>query len=213
MSKVKAVIFDLDGTIADSKKTIYGVFQRLFADFGLPVPKTREVARLEALGRAKIIKELLPPRKRGDAKLRARMDERCSVIAREAFVRIKPMKGAKELLEFLKRMKVKVAIATNRGSTAPELLVALGLAKYFDVTVTARHVKNPKPHPEPLLLALRKLGVRREEALFVGDSGVDLRAGRAAGIKTVLLTKKGSGIGKRRIRSLLGLKPLLGIGK
>lgn len=210
MAKVKAVIFDLDGTIADSKKTIYGVFQELFADFGFPVPKTREIARLEAFGRAKIIWELLPPGKRGDAKLRKRMDDRCSVIARKAFVRIRPMEGAGEVLRFLKRKKVKIAIATNRGSTAPELLEVLGLAKYFDAIVTARHVKNPKPHPEPLLLALRRIGARREDALFVGDSGVDLQAGRAAGIKTVLLTKKGSGIGKRRIGSLAGLKPLLG---
>ena len=210
---MKGVIFDLDGTIADSTETIYEIFQALFADFGFPTPSRRSIRKVEAFDRARIIWELLPPEKKGDKELKGRMDERCSVLAHEAFARIKPMKGAKELLRFLKRKKVKVAIATNRGNTAPELLRALGLAGYFDAMVTARHVKNPKPHPEPLLLALREIGVRGNDALFVGDNGVDLQAGRAAGIKTVLLTKRGSGIGKLRIRSLLGLKPLLGIGK
>jgi len=213
LTKIKAVIFDLDGVIADSKETIYEVFQRLFDDFGFRVPSKKEIARFEAHGRARIIEELLPPGKREDAGLRRRMDERCAVIAGEVLVKIRPMGGAEDALRLLKKNKVKVALATNRGSTAPKLLGLLGLAGYFDAVVNAKQVKKLKPHPEPLLLALKRLGVGQEEAVFVGDSGVDLAAGRAAGIKTVLLTKREAGSGVRRIRSLAELGPLLGIGK
>ena len=190
MTKFKAVIFDLDGTLADSKETIVEVFRRLFTEFGFPTPTGAEIRDVEAFGRARIIELILPREKRGDEELRARMLERCSVLARELLVKIKPVKGAAETLEWLKKRGVKIALATNRGSTTDELLRLLGLLDYFDVVVTAEHTKNPKPHPEALLLAVKKLGVKPEEALFVGDTAVDLAAGNAAGIKTVLLDKE-----------------------
>lgn len=206
---IRAVIFDLDGTLVDSNEVIIEVFQELFAEFGFPVPDAEAVRAIESAGRARIVEGLLPGEKRGDGELMARMDTRCSVLAREALVRIRPMGGAREILEFLRGRGMKVALATNRGSTTADLLGILGLAGFFEVVVTARHVANIKPHPEPLLLALERLGVGREEALFVGDNEVDLRAGRAAGIKTVLLTKEEAGDGVERVGSLLELKPLL----
>ncbi len=187
---IKAVIFDLDGTLADSKPTIIRMFQMLFVEFGFPKPSARRVAKLEPFGRRKVIEGLLPTGKRGDAKLLELMSERCGVIGNELLAEIRPMRGASESLSFIKGRGLKVAVATNRGQTTKRLLELLGLVGYIDAVVTSVDVTEHKPHPEPLLLALRKLGVTREEALFVGDSKVDLQAGAAAGIKTVLLTKR-----------------------
>jgi len=190
LTEIKAVIFDLDGTLADSKETIVELFQRLFTEFGFPTPTPARILEIEQFGRRRIIELILPEEKRGDGELRARMFERCGVLAREVLVKIKPAKGAGETLAWLKKRGVKVALATNRGSTTEDLLRLLGLRGYFDAVVTSEHVRDPKPHPESLLLALERLGAKPGEALFVGDSGVDLEAGRAAGIKTVLLDKE-----------------------
>jgi pyrophosphatase PpaX len=59
-----------------------------------------------------------------------------------------------------------------------------GLTRHFDLIVAPEDVENPKPHPEPVLFALGKLGVEAGEALFVGDSPHDIAAGREAGTYT-----------------------------
>jgi pyrophosphatase PpaX len=59
-----------------------------------------------------------------------------------------------------------------------------GITEHFDVVVTPEDVENAKPHPEPVHLALSRLGVPPEEALFVGDSPHDMAAGREAGTRT-----------------------------
>lgn len=62
---------------------------------------------------------------------------------------------------------------------------ACSWTQYFDVTVALGDTKESKPHPEPMLAACAKLGVKPEECLCVGDSPFDLQSGRSAGAKTV----------------------------
>lgn len=61
---------------------------------------------------------------------------------------------------------------------------ALQLSKFFDLAITGDDVENPKPHPEGILKALGTLGVKKDEAVFLGDSNADIKAGKAAGIRT-----------------------------
>jgi pyrophosphatase PpaX len=70
-----------------------------------------------------------------------------------------------------------------RGGALKGLRLA-GLEAAFDVVVGADEVTNPKPHPEPVLLALERLGRRPADAVFIGDSRHDIECGRAAGVKT-----------------------------
>jgi len=205
---IKAVIFDLDGTIADSEHIMGELYGRLFEEFGFPRPGMEEILKVIAHGGKRIVLELLPPDRKDDVELRERMSVRCGEISHDLLPKIRPMEGAAELLAELKHRGIRVAVATNRGSTTGELLELLGFSGHVDVTVTAKQVKNMKPHPEPLLLALKQLGTRPEEALFVGDNEVDLEAGNAAGIKTVLLTKRR--VPGLRIAKLHELVPLLG---
>jgi pyrophosphatase PpaX len=70
-----------------------------------------------------------------------------------------------------------------RGGALKGLRLA-GLEMAFDVVVGSDEVTNPKPHPEPVLLALERLGRRPADTVFIGDSRHDLECGRAAGVKT-----------------------------
>lgn len=204
---VKAVIFDLDGTIVDSMGTILRTFQRVFKEEGMAVPEPEKIAAVFGRGGRGIVLELLGPERSRDAVLVERLTVRQREISNETLNEIGVMEGAEETLRALKERGIKVAVATNRGPSTEKLLDMLGLSEYFDVVVTARHVRNIKPHPEPLLTALDLLGVKPEEALFVGDSDIDLQTGKAAGIKTMLLTK--DNVREQHIGSLLELKALL----
>jgi phosphoglycolate phosphatase len=59
------------------------------------------------------------------------------------------------------------------------------LAKYFDVIVTGQSAEHTKPYPDPILFAAKKMNVKPEECLMVGDTTVDMRAGKSAGAQTV----------------------------
>ena len=92
----------------------------------------------------------------------------------------------KETLEQLKAQGIKLAVVTSKKP--PMLrrgLDCLQLTPYFDATVALGDTKESKPHPEPMLAACAKLGVKPEECLCVGDSPFDLQSGRSAGAKTV----------------------------
>ena len=85
-------------------------------------------------------------------------------------------------MDLLNRIRppLKTAIATNRTDTMHRLLEEFGLENHFDMVVTSLDVTRPKPHPEPLQKILKHFGLGPEDALYVGDSGVDAQAAAAA---------------------------------
>lgn len=99
--------------------------------------------------------------------------------------------GAISLIQYIKSKGIKVAICTNNSSyTSLSILKELNLLSLIDVIVTRDDVERLKPYPDPLLLVCSKLNISTSEALFVGDSLVDLLAAKAAGIKFVFLLKE-----------------------
>jgi pyrophosphatase PpaX len=96
--------------------------------------------------------------------------------------------GVRELLETLKERGYTLAIVTSRlPSTTTEGLEKYGLSACFDLIVTCDDCKKFKPDPEPVLIALEKLGKKPEEALMVGDTLNDILCARRAGVKSVLV--------------------------
>ena len=98
--------------------------------------------------------------------------------------------GLMELLEIL-RPRVGLAVATNRSNTIGEVLKRHGLESYFDIVVSSLDVKNPKPHPESLLMILRHFEIGPDQAVYVGDSLVDLQTAESAGVPFVSYKNKG----------------------
>jgi pyrophosphatase PpaX len=98
---------------------------------------------------------------------------------------VRPYEGVVEAVRALKRRGRPLGLVTSKmRSGAMRGLVRASLDDAFDVVVGADDVTHPKPHPEPVRLALERLGVPASDAVFVGDSRHDLVAGRAAGVKT-----------------------------
>jgi HAD superfamily hydrolase (TIGR01509 family) len=94
------------------------------------------------------------------------------------------MRREEGLIETLTALKGKVelAICTNRAASMDMIIEDFGLEGFFGCVITAGKVTNPKSHPEPLLKVLEHYGITPVEALFVGDSAVDMQAAAAAGV-------------------------------
>ena len=98
---------------------------------------------------------------------------------------VRPYHGVVEAVRALHRGTNVLGLVTSKmRSGAVRGLRIAGLEDAFDVIVGSDEVTHPKPHPEPVLLALERLGATPESAVFIGDSRHDLECGRAAGVKT-----------------------------
>ena len=178
--RYKGILFDLDGTLLDTNELIIKAFQHtvgvhyerevdsdiIRAFFG----KTSKAA-LEFLGPDKV------------EEMTATLREYQSIHHDQL---AKVFTGVREAIQELYDAGVVLGIVTSKKSnTAMRGLKLFNMDKYFSVVVTADQCQNTKPHPEPVELALAKLGLTSQECLMVGDSPFDILSGRGAGVKTV----------------------------
>jgi len=183
---IRTVLFDLDGTLADTAPDLAYALNTLLAEHHkplLPYPTIRPVA---SNGAAALI-ELGFGVARTDphfAPLRARFLEIYRAhLTRET--RLFP--GMAELLDAIAARGLNWGIVTNKPAFLTEPLVdQLGLREDLACVVSGDTTANPKPHPEPLLHACKLAGSRPHECLYVGDAARDIEAGRAAGMKTLV---------------------------
>jgi len=176
----KAVCFDFDYTLGDCTDSIVAGFTHGLTGLGWPAPD-REAVR----GTVGYLLEDSYTMLTGDsdpehqARFRALFSEVAVERQRRETVLLP---GAEELLRGLKAQGAKLAIvSTKRGDTIEIILGRFGLAETVDLVIGSADVTRHKPDPEGLLLALDRLGVRPEDALFCGDTVMDAGAARNAG--------------------------------
>lgn len=108
---------------------------------------------------------------------------------RELPLRVERFDGIAALLADLGTAGLTCGVATSKRRRSAELtLEAVGLAGAIDVTVAMEDTASHKPQPEPLLLALERLGARAQDAVYIGDAAVDVLAARAAGMDVIAVT-------------------------
>jgi phosphoglycolate phosphatase len=174
----RAVIFDFDGTLADSYDAITASVNHVRAANGLPALPEAEIKKHVGRGLEKLLADLLPGTDLG--RNVALYREHHAVVMREQ-TRLIP--GAREAVAALKRRGRRLAVCSNKKvEFTRALLDSLGIAALFDVVLGPDDVPRPKPAPDMLLEALRRLGAAPGEALYVGDMDVDVQTARAAGV-------------------------------
>ncbi len=176
----KAVIFDWDGTLADTKDVIVRLFRRVLSEVNCAV-SDGFIERRIGIGTRRIFEEAL--RRHGvmldDEELKRLIERKVDLQAKLTGT-VDLFEGAVELLDTL-HGKVRVGLATmSPRKVINKLLSEKSLKRYFDAVVTADDVLRPKPDPEIFLSLARMLNVRPECCLVVEDSIFGVRAARAA---------------------------------
>lgn len=185
---VKAVLFDLDGTLIDSAPDLGAAADQMRVDRGLPslpLENYRPMAGAGARGMLGVAFGITPEHPQF-ADLREeffRNYERCMTQRTYVF------EGVAQLIASLAERGVAWGVVTNKSMrfTAP-LTKAMPLFATARAVVGGDSTPHAKPHPAPLLEAARQVGVRPIECVYVGDDLRDVQAGRAAGMRTVAAT-------------------------
>lgn len=181
MLVIKAIIFDFDGTLANTLPICYYAFQCVFKEFDSRDLSIEEIKAMFGPSETGIIRENLSSSKKDEAieLYYEKYSERHNQL-------VKPHKEIDDLIKYLKDEGVKIGIFTGKAKRSLDIsLKALQMDGLFDVIITGDDVNKPKPHPEGLLKALSLLGVESSEALFIGDSDADIAAGVRANVHTV----------------------------
>lgn len=174
----RAVLFDWDGTLADTAAVSLRTYVALFGSFGIPFGPS-DFARTYSPNWYLTFEAVGLPRERWDE-----ADARWLELYARETAGLLP--GASQGLRRLRDHGVRQGLVTSGTRSRIESdLARLGLLDFFGVVVCGGDTSNRKPHPEPLQLALERLRVAPGEAAYVGDSPEDVQMARAAGVYCV----------------------------
>lgn len=185
---LKAVIFDLDGTLIDTEKYYRVAWPKAFEHFGYKMTDEQYLS-IRSLGKPFVQKTL--KKYSGDPNF----DYNKVVEVRTQFLEeliqqngLQVKKGAKQLLDFLKEMNIIRGIATASPiSRAERYLNQVGLSNSFDKIISARDMKEGKPAPDVYNHAVKELGFKPEECFAVEDSPNGVLSAFRAGLKVIMI--------------------------
>jgi phosphoglycolate phosphatase len=182
----RVVLFDLDGTLADSAGDLAGALNRVRADRGLP-PVAAADLRAHASAGARGLLGAGMGVAPDHPEYRTLRDAFLAYYERDLAVTTVLFEGVPQLLDALDARGLRWGVVTNKAQrfTGP-VVAALGLAPRAAVVVSGDTTAHPKPHPAPLLHAAEALGVLPAACVYVGDDLRDVVAGNSAGMATLV---------------------------
>lgn len=183
VGRVRALVFDLDGTLIDSKMDLVHSVNAMLRATRRPEQDAELVASYVGHGAPQLIASVLGP-----ASTEEERREALAVFLREYEKRMlqltRPYAGVEAGLRALEQFPM--AVLTNKPlKMAVEILRGLALGEYFDAVYGGDSFAKKKPDPEGALTILQNFGVAAEEAAMVGDSDVDVQTARNAGMISV----------------------------
>ena len=184
-----AALFDVDGTLVDTNYLHAVTWWEAFAQAGYQVPMA-EIHRAIGMGSGELLDKLLPDDrdKNADADIRAAH----STLYATYWSRLQPLPGAADLLRACKRRGLAVVLASSADKAEFNALrAALDAEDAIDAATFSGDVESSKPAPDLVQVALGKVGVPAEEAVFTGDTVWDVHACQKAGVPCIGLLSGG----------------------
>ncbi len=184
MPAPKAVLFDLDGTLADTAPDLAAAVNKLRTDRGLPPSSfdlLRPVASAGARGLIGVAFGVTP----ADAGFDALRTEFLANYAARIAERTTLFDGVAALLQTIEKRGLRWGVVTNKPARYTDALLPLIGLEHAACSVSGDTTAHPKPHPEPLFEACRRMGLAAQDCWYVGDDLRDIQAGKAAGMPTV----------------------------
>ena len=198
---LKLLIFDLDGTLADTSRDIADAINYALKPFGQRTYSVEETKAMVGSGISKLLESLIPPHARlikgagGSGSKNGRKEDPKEVVtgrflqyySEHLLDNTYAYPHVKETLSKLGNYK-KAVVSNKREAYSKEILEGLGLLQYFDAVLGSDSVREKKPSPLPILNLLKRFNLSRDEAIITGDSNYDVEAGKAAGIRVIGVT-------------------------
>lgn len=186
MAQIRGAIFDVDGTLVDSNDAHAHAWIEAMSEYGHQVP-FEKVRPLIGMGGDKVLPEVLHIAKDSDEG--KKISQRRKGIFKSRYLpTLKPFPGAKDLLEHMHSVGLKLFVAT---SAEPDELQALlrvigpRVSDLFELETTSKDAQKSKPDPDIIHVVLQRTGFSASEVLMVGDTPYDIEAAAKQGISTV----------------------------
>ena len=179
--RYRAVLFDMDGTVLDTLADLTNAVNHILSMYGMPERAPREVAGFLGNGAAFLLSKAAPEGTSGEL-LREMLsvyqpwyDSHCAILTA-------PYPGIVPLMEALKEAGVRQAVISNKQDSAVRQLAAQHFPGLLETAVGESATVRRKPNPDAVLAALREMAVKPEDAVYIGDTEVDLRTAENAGL-------------------------------
>jgi len=180
---IRAIMFDLDGTLIDQFEAIYRAFSRVITSMGFPAPSFDTVKRAVGGASDTTMTKLIGEENSREAVRRLR-----PIFEEEMFTGLHALPGAEMVLRLCQKKGIPTAVLTNKhGPHARAVCDHLNFSEYLLFTMGANDTEWKKPNPKLSHLALTKLGFQPAETLYVGDSPYDFKTAELGGMECALV--------------------------
>lgn len=193
---IRALLFDLDGTLANTMQDLAAATNRALEQNGFPACPLSAYAHMVGNGARKLIERSLGKAATPELTERVLADF-LRIYDNACMVDTRPYDGLPEALSVLKARGLRMAVVTNKPEPQARKIVDQLFSGVFEAVYGGRPGRKPKPDPSTALEAAEKLGASPEETLFIGDSDVDIFTSKAANMQSI-----GCGWGFRGIQEL-----------
>jgi beta-phosphoglucomutase len=185
-TNICAVIFDMDGVIADTMTYHMRAWRMIFARYGIRVSKN-DIYKREGQKGINSVEEIFGEYGRpfdltGGHRILLEKEELFKSIVKKRFIA-----GSRAFIKALKKRGFKLALVTGTARHEVHRILPDQIFNLFDVVVCGSDVQNGKPHPEPYLTALRKLSIKARDAVVIENAPFGIRSAKSAGIRCLAI--------------------------
>jgi len=179
-----AILFDLDGTIANTDPFHLQAWQQTLNDYQMEVDEIFYKQHISGKRNQRIVEDILPDLSLAEGEKLSKAKE--TLFRQLAASKVQPLPGLTELLQWTKTNGLARSLVTNAPrENVNFMLDILKLAETFAPIILGEEAPAPKPHPDPYQIALEKLSLSPEEAIVFEDSLTGIHSSTAAGITTI----------------------------
>ncbi|MGN0174300.1 MAG: HAD family hydrolase [Acutalibacteraceae bacterium] len=178
---IKAVIFDLDGTLLNTLDDLGNSVNFMLEKYGYKTFSMDEYKYKVGNGMRKLIERSMPENHQSEEEITQALDIFMAHYEKHKMDKTAPYDGIIDLLKQLKKQGIKTAVVTNKADVAAKPLIAEVFPNLFDEVTGQKEGVPTKPNPTVVFNVMKQLDVTPNECIFVGDSGVDMQTAKNSG--------------------------------